>query len=280
MLVELAIGDAYAAAFEFVDWRLTRDHRLGDYARHPWHEREPGRYTDDTQMSIAVAELIVSGAPFTRENLAHHFVQAFQRDRRTGYARGFYEFLSYVKDGADFLARIRPSSDKNGGAMRAVPVGVFASVAEVVDKSALQARITHDTPEGANAAVAVSLMAHFFLYRLGGRQELPAFLSSHAPGPPWAEPWSGEVDVKGYSAARAAVHLIVEHDQLSAMLDQAVRFGGDTDTVAAITLGVAACCPEIRNDLPQRLLMGLESGTYGREFLRDLDNQLLSRVHR
>jgi len=208
MLVELAIGDAYAAAFEFVDWALTRDHRLGDYARHPRHEREPGRYTDDTQMSIAVAELIVSGAPFTRENLADAFVQAFQRDRRGGYARGFYEFLNGVEDGADFLARIRPSSDKNGGAMRAVPVGVFASVAEVIDRSALQARLTHDTTEGATAAVAVSLMAHFFLYRLGARHELPAFLSSHAPGPPWAEPWFGEVDVKGYSAVRASLRLV------------------------------------------------------------------------
>lgn len=280
MLVELAIGDAYAAAFEFVDREFTRDHQLGDYARHPRHEGEPGRYTDDTQMSIAVAELIVGTAPFTRENLADSFVQAFQRDRRTGYARGFYEFLSGVKDGADFLARIRPDSDKNGGAMRAVPMGVFARVEDVVEKSTLQARLTHDTTEGTTAAVAVALMAHFFLYGLGARQELPAFLATYSPGPPWAEPWSGRVDVKGYSAARAALRIVLEHDGLSAMLDQAVRFGGDTDTVAAIALGVASCCREIRNDLPQRLLMGLEAGTYGREFLRDLDRQLLSLVNR
>src|SRR5678815_1097808 len=157
MLVELAIGDAYAAAFEFVDQDLTREHQLADYVRHPRHQIEPGRYTDDTQMSIAVAELIVSGAPFTRENLADGFVQAFQRDQRVGYARGFHEFLTGVKDGADFLARIRPASDKNGGAMRAGPVGVFARVDEVRDKAGLQARLTHDTEEGATAAIAVAL---------------------------------------------------------------------------------------------------------------------------
>jgi ADP-ribosylglycohydrolase len=278
MLVELAIGDAYAAAFEFVDDKRTRDHRLGDYARHPRHTREPGRYTDDTQMSIAVAELIVSDAPFTRENLADGFVQAFQRDPRTGYAGGFHEFLTGVKDGADFLARIRPASDKNGGAMRAGPVGVFARVDEVRDKAGLQARLTHDTEEGATAAIAVALMAHFFLYGLGARQELPAFLASHSPGAPWAEPWNGRVDAKGYSAVRAALRVVLEHDRLTAMLDQAVRFGGDTDTVAAIALGVASCCRDVQNDLPQSLVMGLEAGTYGREFLRDLDRQLLSRV--
>jgi len=280
MLVELAIGDAYAAAFEFVGAHLTREHQLGDYARHPRHAMEPGRYTDDTQMSIAVAELVVSNAPFTRENLADCFVQAFKRDKRTGYARGFYEFLLGVQDGADFLARIRPTSDKNGGAMRAAPVGVFARVEDVIEKSALQARLTHDTPEGTTAAVAVALMAHFFLYRVGVRQELPAFLSTHAPGPPWAEPWSGQVDVKGYSACRAALRIMLEHDSQSAMLEQAVRFGGDTDTVAAITLGIASCCPDVRDDLPQRLLLGLEAGTYGREFLRDLDRKLLSLVNR
>lgn len=280
MLIELATGDAYAAAFEFVDRELTRDHVLGDYARHPRHRGEPGRYTDDTQMSIAVAELLVSGAPFTRENLADGFVQAFQRDRRTGYARGFYEFLTGVKDGADFLARIRPTSDKNGGAMRAAPVGVCARVEDVVEKSALQARLTHDTVEGTTAAVAVALMAHFFLYGVGQRQELPAFLATYAPGPPWTVAWSGQVDVKGYSAARAALRLVLEHDRLTAMLEQAVRFGGDTDTVAAIALGVGSCCKDIQNDLPQRLLMSLEAGTYGREFLRDLDRQLLRLVTR
>jgi len=97
MLVEFAIGDAYAAAFEFVDRELTRDHQLGDYARHPRHEIAPGSYTDDTQMSIAVAELIVSSAPFTRENLADCFVQAFQRDPRTDRAFvGNYQRLGYL----------------------------------------------------------------------------------------------------------------------------------------------------------------------------------------
>ena len=122
-------------------------------------------------------------------------------------------------------------------------------------------------------------MAHFFLYAVGERQELPAFLATYAPGPPWAEPWSGQVDVKGYSAARAALRLVLEHDRLSAMLEQAVRFGGDTDTVAAIALGVASCRRDVQNDLPQRLLLSLEAGTYGREFLRDLDRQLLNLVN-
>jgi len=280
MLVELAIGDAYAAAFEFVDRDLTERHELGAYARHPRFGGPAGRYTDDTQMSIAVAELIVSGAPFTRENLADGFVQSFKRDPRTGYASGFYEFLKGVADGADFLARIRPTSSKNGGAMRAAPVGVHSRIEEVIEKTTLQAKLTHDTTEGITAAVAVALMAHFFLYDLGKRHELAAFLGSHCPGVPWGEPWLGSVDVQGYSAARAALTIVQGRDRLTHMLRDAVRLGGDTDTVAAIALGVGSCSREVENDLPQELVMGLESGTYGRDFLRDLDRRLMSQVTR
>ena len=164
-------------------------------------------------MSIAVAELIVSGAPFTRENLADGFVRSFHRDQRQGYAGGFYKFLKSVEDGSDFLARIHPTSDKNGGAMRAAPVGVFPRIEEVIEKAALQARLTHDTDEGATAAVSVALMAHFFLYDRGTRQELPEFLSSYSPGAPWTQPWSGKVNVSGYSAARAALRLVLDHDR-------------------------------------------------------------------
>ena len=74
--------------FEFVPEEATRGHRLGPYSRHPRHTIEPGCYTDDTQMSIAVAELLVSDTHFSRENLAELFVSCFQRDPRAGYARG------------------------------------------------------------------------------------------------------------------------------------------------------------------------------------------------
>jgi len=280
MLVELAIGDAYGAAFEFVDARLTLDHELGDYAWHPWHDIAPGRYTDDTQMSIAIAELVVSGAPFTPRNVADVFVSAFKRDPRPGYAPGFYAFLQSVHDGAAFLARIRPESDKNGAAMRAVPLGVYPDLGLVIERTALQARLTHDTPEGTRAALAVALAAHFLLYQLGAKAELPAFLSSHLPGPAWGEPWYGAVDTKGHSAVRAALCLLGRETSLGGMLAGAVRFGGDVDTVAAIALGLGACSRETTNDLPPSLLAGLESGTYGRDFLRDLDRQLFCLVAR
>src|SRR5207237_10064025 len=122
----------------------------------------PGCYTDDTQMSVAVAEAIVSDEPWAPEALAQQFVAAFQRDPREGYAGGFYAFLQEVRDGADFLARIRPDSDKSGAAMRAGPIGVCRPIAEVIRRCTIQAALTHNTPDGVNAAVAAALTTHYF----------------------------------------------------------------------------------------------------------------------
>lgn len=148
MLVELAIGDAYGAGYEYADATVARHNDLSGYVRHPRHEITLGAYTDDTQMSLAIVEVMVSGAPWTPEVLAEAFVEVFKRDPREGYAQGFYHFLQSVNSGTEFLAKIRPDSDKSGAAMRACPIGIFSTISEVIEKSTLQARLTHDTPDG------------------------------------------------------------------------------------------------------------------------------------
>ena len=175
MLLELAIGDAYGAGFEYVDAdTVAAKNDLSGYVRHPRHRIAPGRYTDDTQMSLAVTELIVSGAPWTAQAFAEGFFQAFKRDPREGYSANFSDFLRRVTSGAQFLAEIRPESDKSGAAMRAAPIGVYATTAEVIARATEQAKLTHNTPDGINSAVAAALMSHYFLYRLGPKSELGA----------------------------------------------------------------------------------------------------------
>ena len=126
MLIELAIGDAYGAGFEFVEQQtIELYNNLNGYIKHPHHDIGPGCYTDDTQMSLAVAEAIVSREPWTPELLATKFVAAFHRDRRFGYAGKFYDFLLQVQDGKEFLEKIHSASDKSGSAMRSAPLAFF-----------------------------------------------------------------------------------------------------------------------------------------------------------
>jgi len=278
MLVELAVGDAYGAGFEYVADRIVRERNdLSVYVQHPRHDIRPGCYTDDTQMSIAVAEAVVSDEPWTPESLAGRFVTAFKRDPREGYAGGFYSFLQEVKDGAEFLARIRPESDKSGAAMRACPIGVYPSMEEVIRRSTAQAALTHNTPDGISAAVAAALMTHYFLYRLGTKSGLGRFLAAHVPGP-WTEPWRGKVGAKGMESVQAAVSAVMAHDSLSALLRACVALTGDVDTVATIALAAASCSDEVAQDLPPQLVEGLENGPFGRDYLRELDTRLLAKT--
>jgi ADP-ribosyl-[dinitrogen reductase] hydrolase len=274
VLVELAIGDAYGAGFEYADPEVVRAHNdLSGYIVHPWHAIPAGRYTDDTQMSLAIAEALVDGLDWTPANLAAKFVEVFKRDPRPGYAGRFQSFLESVSDGADFLARIRPHSDKSGAAMRACPVGVLPDLGEVLARTRVQAAITHDTPDGIAAACAAALMPHFFLYRLGARADLGRFLCEHVPGD-WATPWTGAVGAQGWMSVRAAVTAVTSGTSLGDVLRRCVDFTGDVDTVATVALAAGSCAADLPQDIPDHLLAGLETGTYGRGHLAALDVRL------
>ncbi len=276
MLLELAIGDAYGAGFEYADSAMIRQqNNLSRYVKHPRHHIQPGCYTDDTQMSLAIAEAIVSGEPWKPVELADKFVEVFQRDPRKGYATGFYHFLEHVRDGEQFLRDINPSSEKSGAAMRAAPIGIYPTIPLVIERCTIQATLTHNTPKGIYAAVAAALMTHYFLYHLGPKSELGLFLEEHVHGR-WASPWTGEVKSQGWMSVQAAVTALTRCGTLSDVLKTCIQFTGDVDTVAAIALAAGSCSTEIAQDLPAYLFDELENGRYGRDYIRLLDTQLMA----
>jgi ADP-ribosylglycohydrolase len=232
-------------------------------------------YTDDTQMSLALAELLVEGVAWTPVNIASKFVQVFHRDPREGYAGGFYTFLCETTTGEDFLANIRPDSDKSGAAMRAGPLGVLSTIGQVLDRCRIQAALTHNTPDGIHAAQAAALLTHYLLYDLGPVARVGEFLESQVPGQ-WSVPWMGKVGSKGWMSVRAAITSVQRNTSLADLLQDCIAFTGDVDTVATIALGAASCSREYTNDLPESLVRNLENGRYGRDYLAALNPNLLA----
>ena len=279
MLIELAIGDAYGAGFEYnTRETITKFNDLSRYIQHPKHkETKPGMYTDDTQMSIAIVEAIISGEPWNNSNLARRFVDCFKRDPRQGYAGRFYRFLQEIKDGQDFLAKIRPHSDKSGAAMRGPPIGVYATIEEVIEKSVLQARLTHDTVDGVDSAIVTALMTHYFIYNLGPLSSLSDVVEMYV-GEKWVRPWKGPVGSKGEMSVRAALTAVRKNNKMSNLLKACIAFSGDVDTVATIALAAASCSKEYEQDLPKNLYTNLENGKYGHDYLLKLDQQLMGQI--
>lgn len=273
MLAMTGLGDAYGACFEYAAPSEERPNNLSGYHVNPTYPAiGGGRYTDDTQMAVAVS-LTLLGGSLSRRAFADAFVLCYRRDPRPGYSRAMQGFIASCRDGADLLSRIRPDSDKSGAAMRACPIGQIPDEDEVLRVAELQARVTHDTPGGVAAAQAAALMAHAMLYGKASRQDLPGYVADRVPGP-WAERWEGSVGPKGVDSVRAALWAVADHDHLSAVLRASVGYTGDVDTVAAIALGVACCGEDVSDDLPAALTTGLEDGLFGRRYLAELDVQL------
>lgn len=276
MLLHGAIGDAYGAGFEFAGMeKVRRYNTLSRYEQHPVFPEIQGKYTDDTQMAIALAELLISGAAWTAENIADKFVECFKRDPRRGYAKRFHQFLTEIKDGAELLEKIHPKSERNGAAMRAYPLGFLKDELEIKEKCAVQAAVTHQTKKAIIAAEAIALSCHYFLYKKGSKEDLLLYLSDIQKYK-WVANWKGEVHVDGIESVEAVLTVLKNEDTLSGMLKESVNFGGDVDTVASLTLAIGSVAQSVENDLPKWLYTDLENGEYGRDYLRGLDEQLLT----
>jgi ADP-ribosyl-[dinitrogen reductase] hydrolase len=277
VLLEMAIGDSFGCAFEFVE-RPYPNGLVNDTATYQDHPELPlggGRYTDDTQMSVAVTEVIVERpGDFTRIDLAERFVYAFKRDPRPGYGKRFYEILNKVGDGLEMLEVVVPNSTRSGGAMRASPIGLFGDIETVLTLAALQASVTHNSPEGIMSAQAIAAMVHFFAYRLGTQGELGEYLERVVPGHAWGEDWTDWASVQGIPCAHAAITAVRLGTSQRDILFRSVAVGGDVDTVAAMAMFSSSLIHTLPKDLPASLYEGLERGSYGYEYLVNRDIEL------
>ena len=296
MLVHMAVGDALGAGFEFVTNDIVQRYGADlEYRQHPKWKLPLGSYTDDTQMAIAIAELMLDKnfGTWTMFDVASYFMKVFMRDPRESYAQGFYKVLKRLKEEAEgmhvfpdteahrlniaaiqFLSTVRPHSNKSGGAMRAAPIGLLPDPRNVRDLAMMQASLTHATATGMQAAAAAALITHYFYHRVGPKEGLGAWLSLKLRNDNWKTPWTRRVGSEGYQHVRAAITALMGGATLSEVLIGCIQFGGDVDTVAAIAMPAAYWSDELEQDLPDRLFNELENGEYGHDYLRDLSRNL------
>lgn len=259
-LVHMAMADAYAMAVEFVDRTVHEGtvaacQRMEGYVSHPtFLAHVPGRYTDDTEMTVAnVRVLLASDGPWTRAQFARAYAEEYRRGGgRAGYSRGFKAVLDQLRNPDDLLAALRPNSVGNGAAMRSVPFGALPLLS-CLDVATEQARVTHDTPAGLFSARAIALLAHFAFHRNDSLiwalefcqdslppedQEFVRLLSRNwQPRPVQAY----EDSPLAVETVQAVFHILAHGTSLRRLLLCTITVGGDTDTVAALCWGIASC---------------------------------------
>ena len=281
MLVEFASADAYGAGFEFVsDELIKKEHKLKKYYASRIDDLKEGEYTDDTQMTIGLIEFMLSGEEWTKENITKYFLKAFKRDQRCGYAKGFYSFLCSVEDADEFLEKINPESIRNGAMMRSVPLSYIENKEKLKEFAKIQASITHDTHEGIVSSQAVGLIGNYFLYHKGDPLKLKEYLLKETEEI-FKDNFTERVPCAGIETVDAVITVLKNTKSLAEIIDLSVKFGGDTDSVASVAVGLATLRPDYyTNDLPEFLYSDLENGKYGREYLEQLEFKFLNKYQK
>lgn len=292
MLLRIAQGDAYGMSTEYCERHPDEPeyHELREFVRylpHPIHSILPGSYTDDTQMSISIAETLITYKDDLHQGVfGTGFFNAFKRDMRDGYTRGFQRILMSSKNWHEAKCKLHGTSIANGAAMRSVPIGVIADPKRVISVATLQAKITHDSREGIISACAVALMSHFALYQSQDFSHLYEWCVKQFPDfALFEQPWDGPVQGgatrgiagTGVITAWAVCTLLREQHSLLDIMRQIIDWGGDTDTVAAIAWGIASTRyqDEALPEFFERDLEAFRSPAYGAKFLKRLGQRLM-----
>lgn len=199
------------------------------------------KYTDDTVLTIAVMDWLMTDKNLTWDRLADRFVYFGTKYRFKYQDRCFSnDFTAWLKDENRPFGRV---SSSNGAAMRVSPVGwFFNSIDDVENAAEIQAKLTHNHPDailGAKAAAVAVLLARtrknkkeimdVMRERYGYDLSLPidTYRDEHL--------WTSDCK----ETVKAALISFLCSDDFESAIRNAISLGGDSDTIGAITGSIA-----------------------------------------
>ncbi len=158
-LTGLAVGDAFGE--RFFDPEVLREHLLTrTLPPGPW------AITDDTELALAIVEVLEAGGRADPDALAQAFARRYRARPWRGYGPTAARILEGIADGQPWAELSRSvhggvGSMGNGAAMRVAPLGAYFAedLDRVVDEARASAVPTHSHPEGQAGAVAVAVAA-------------------------------------------------------------------------------------------------------------------------
>lgn len=233
------IGDTIGSVYEFHNIKTTEFPLFSTKST----------FTDDSVMTMAVAEWLLKGKERTMDDLEEAMVSLARRFPNRGYGGGFYRWLffpnelrSYDGQRSDGL-RHPYGSFGNGSAMRVSAVGWFFDTLEETEFWAKKsAEITHNHPEGIKGAQATA--AAIYMARTGStKEDIREYIVSRY----------------GYDLSRTcdeirptyrfnatcqgtvpqAIVAFLESTDFESCIRLGVSLGGDTDTLCAIAGAIA-----------------------------------------
>jgi ADP-ribosylglycohydrolase len=298
MMYGLALGDALGAPVEFWEMKGIRER----YGPNGIQELpSPALFTDDTQMTLAVAEALVTAghedlgaimAAISREFVA--WLHSPENNRSPGGsclygARQLEAGVPWWKSG-------KPNSKGCGAAMRVAPIGYLYQhdLAKLRRVAAASALATHYHPTAQLGAVAAAFLVKMALDRLPPEEMLPALeLETHGQVEDFdraldrleealemtstdaALAHIGEGWVAEEAVMMALYCFLQSPDDFLATIRRGANTQGDSDTIACIAGGISGAYLGLRA-LPPDWVNRLEKSAY----LADVAHRLAAAKHR
>lgn len=236
------IGDTVGSVYEFNNIKTT-DFPLFD---------PRCNYTDDSIMTMAVAQWLLTDPQHGMDTLETIFLDFAKKYPcpMGGYGGGFSRWLFHPEALGDYGSRdFKPgtrhpyNSFGNGAAMRCSANGwMFDTLEETERVAGLSAAITHNHPEGIKGAQSTA--AAIFMARNGkSKEEIRDYISTKygynlnrtcdeiRPVYDWDSSCQGTVP--------EAMVAFFDSTDFESAIRLAVSLGGDSDTLACITGGIA-----------------------------------------
>ncbi len=216
-------------------------------------------FTDDTVMSLAVAQAIINKTDYSLEmkTLGRIFPWA-------GYGGNFMNWI--------FEEEMQPyGSWGNGAAMRVSPIGfAYNTEEDVLREAKNSAIVSHDHPEGIKGAQAVALailLARQGISKAAIREKIAADFSYDLNRTVEEIRPGYQFDISCQGTVPEGIIAFLDSSGYESAVRKAVSLGGDSDTLACIAGGIAEAfygqipaeiIRETRLRLPEGLLTILE----------------------
>lgn len=227
------IGDIAGSRFEF--------NNTNDYDFELFHPK--CEFTDDTICTVAIADAIINGNPY-KDSLVE-WCKKYPHPMG-GYGGRFSEWI---------YNPVPYGSWGNGAAMRVSPVGWIFDREEDVKIEALKtAEVSHNHPDGLKGAQSVAL-AIFYLRTLKSKKPLENMLFElYSKEELLCIPQKNEWCDNCQGCVPLSFNLFLSSESFEDAIRKAVKYGGDSDTIAAIVGSLAEAYYGIPEDFKQKAI--------------------------
>ena len=249
-LLGLAVGDAIGTTLEFAprDAFVPIDDMIGGGL----FQLEPGQWTDDTSMALALGESLAEKGALDETDLMRRFTEWWKEGRYscTGRCLGMgpttrASLERWLITNDPVAGATSPDRVSNGSLMRLAPVAIryWNDPAKRRDAAARQSRTTHGAAEAVDACIA---FADLLADAIAGKPQSVVLRSRTEPcveriaavlNGSWREKARGEIESSSYAVhtLEAAIWCVARSSDFKSAVLLAANLGEDADTTAAVT---------------------------------------------